>query len=220
MQASTTANVGVPGRVRVSPSTKGLQTSACLHAASLDVGSAQTLPRALSGLFSALGWAHAAATHVGPGARERRAIVGSFRGLGPPRWRADPPPPARPPGRATIGWRIGPPAGGRSSYAAPSRSLVKLVADAPVRLGLGLAPGALLLADLASASSGAGQTPTPWSGDPAASARALTIAPRFRSDRATLSLTEIVARPGLTIHLTTGGGCPRPPSMPDGYSVG
>ena len=62
--------------------------------------------------FSALGRAHAAATHVGPGVRERRAIVGSFRGLGPPRWRADPPPPARPPGRATIGWRIGPPAGG------------------------------------------------------------------------------------------------------------
>src|SRR5215218_8049603 len=24
---------------------------------------------------------------------------------GPPRWRADPPPPARPPGRATLGWR-------------------------------------------------------------------------------------------------------------------
>src|SRR4051812_50018017 len=27
---------------------------------------------------------------------------------GPPRWRADPPPPARPPGRATIGGRVGP----------------------------------------------------------------------------------------------------------------
>src|SRR5437868_6582505 len=33
---------------------------------------------------------------------------------GPPRWRADPPPPARPPGRATIGWRVGRPAGRRS----------------------------------------------------------------------------------------------------------
>jgi hypothetical protein len=32
---------------------------------------------------------------------------------GPPRWRADPPPPARPPGRATIGWRVGPPGGRR-----------------------------------------------------------------------------------------------------------
>ena len=30
---------------------------------------------------------------------------------GPPRWRADPRPPARPPGRATLGWRVGPSAG-------------------------------------------------------------------------------------------------------------
>src|ERR671934_1087255 len=43
---------------------------------------------------------------------KRRAIVGSLRLGGPPRWRADPPPPARPPKRATIGWRVGPPAGG------------------------------------------------------------------------------------------------------------
>ena len=31
---------------------------------------------------------------------------------GPPRWRADPPPPARPPGRAILGWRVGRRAGG------------------------------------------------------------------------------------------------------------
>ena len=30
---------------------------------------------------------------------------------GPPGWRADPPPPARPPGRATLRWRVGPSAG-------------------------------------------------------------------------------------------------------------
>ena len=42
-------------------------------------------------------------------AGHRRAPFGAW---GPPRWRADPPPPARPPGRATIGWRVGPPAGG------------------------------------------------------------------------------------------------------------
>src|SRR6185503_1196609 len=108
MQASTTANVGVPG------SSPGL----AIHERPANVGvpARRIVGRRISpdaptgpfGPFSALGRAHAAATHVGPGVRERRAIVGSFRGLGPPRWRADPPPPARPPGRATIGWRIGP----------------------------------------------------------------------------------------------------------------
>src|SRR5215207_8455493 len=33
---------------------------------------------------------------------------------GPPRWQADPPPPARPPGRATLGWRVGPASGRRA----------------------------------------------------------------------------------------------------------
>jgi hypothetical protein len=42
---------------------------------------------------------------------ERRAVLGSF-GLGARfAGRVDPPPPARPPGRASIGWRVGPPAG-------------------------------------------------------------------------------------------------------------
>ena len=77
---------------------------------------------------------------------KRRAIVGSFRAWGPPRWRADPPPPARPPGRATIGWRVGPPAGG-ARLRGLVEVLVELVADAVVRLGLGLALGALQLAD-------------------------------------------------------------------------
>src|SRR5919197_4351572 len=57
---------------------------------------------------------------------KRRAIVGSLRLGGPPRWRADGPPPARPLGRATIGWRVGPPAGGcdyATSATAPSSVL-------------------------------------------------------------------------------------------------
>ena len=102
-----------PVRVRVSPSTKGLQTSGACTPHRWTSDQPRRSHGAFSGLFSAFGPSNAgAATHVGPGVRERRAIVGSFRGLGPPRWRADPPPPARPPGRATIGWRIGPPAGG------------------------------------------------------------------------------------------------------------
>ena len=40
-------------------------------------------------------------------------------GSGPPRWRADPPPPARPPGRATLGWRVGPLSGRRRSGLKP-----------------------------------------------------------------------------------------------------
>src|SRR5215207_10014597 len=46
---------------------------------------------------------------------KRRAIAGFPSGVGgPPRWRADPPPPARPPGRAMIGWRVGPASGRRA----------------------------------------------------------------------------------------------------------
>jgi len=218
MQASTTANVGVPG------SSPGL----AIHERPANVGvpARRIVGRRISpdaptgpfGPFSALGRAHAAATHVGPGVRERRAIVGSFRGLGPPRWRADPPPPARRPGRATIGWRIGPPAGGaratrrrgprqaRRRCPHPSRARAGARRAAARGRGVGLV--------------GAGRTPTPWSGDPAASAPALTIAPRFRSDRATLSLTEIVGAPGSHHSLDDGRGCPRPPSVPDGYSAG
>jgi hypothetical protein len=50
-----------------------------------------------------------------------------------------------------------PPSGGESAHQRAALELrgaevlVKLVADALIRLGLGLAPGALLLADLASA---------------------------------------------------------------------
>src|SRR5215207_9148143 len=76
----------------------------------------------------------------------RRAIVGSLRGLGPPRWRADPPPPARPPGRATIGWRVGP-ASGRRRLRGLVEVLVGLVDRALVDVGLdGLALGPLPLA--------------------------------------------------------------------------
>src|SRR5215216_6653273 len=75
---------------------------------------------------------------------KRRAIAGSLLGPGPPRWRADPLPPARPPGRATIGRRVGPPAGG-----ARLRGLVELVrqlvADRLLVLDA-LLLGALLLA--------------------------------------------------------------------------
>src|SRR3954462_15723198 len=40
---------------------------------------------------------------------------------GPPRWRADPPPPARR-SRATLGWRVGPSAGGDGQDCSQSRS--------------------------------------------------------------------------------------------------
>jgi hypothetical protein len=39
--------------------------------------------------------------------------------LGPPHWRADPPPPARPPGRAILRWRVGPVSGRRRSELKP-----------------------------------------------------------------------------------------------------
>jgi hypothetical protein len=42
---------------------------------------------------------------------------------GPPRWRAVPRPPARPPGGATLGWRVGP-VSGRSRHAGPPAFLV------------------------------------------------------------------------------------------------
>src|SRR3954471_12826876 len=77
---------------------------------------------------------------------KRRAIVGSVRVGARPRWRADPAPPARPPGRATVGWRVGPPAGGTGLRGLVD-VLLELVADAVVGLRLGgLARGALLLA--------------------------------------------------------------------------
>src|SRR3954447_21533305 len=56
------------------------------------------------------------------GLRLRRRDIVVLLGLGgPPRWRADPRPPARPPGRATIGWAAGPPSG-RRDYAAGENS--------------------------------------------------------------------------------------------------
>src|SRR4051812_49542877 len=77
---------------------------------------------------------------------KRRAIMGSLRVGARPRWRPDPAPPARPPGRATIGWRVGPPAGGTGLRGLVD-VLLELVADAVVafRLG-GPARGAVLLA--------------------------------------------------------------------------
>src|SRR5215207_10852406 len=59
---------------------------------------------------------------------KRRAIVGSLLGPGPPRWRADPVPPARPPGRAIIGRRVGSPAGG-TRLRGLVQLVVQLVAD-------------------------------------------------------------------------------------------
>src|SRR5215216_3747267 len=61
-----------------------------------------------------------------------RAIVGSLRLGARPAGGPDPPPPARPPGRATIGWRVGP-ASGRLRL----RLVVELVGDHAV-LGVGL----------------------------------------------------------------------------------
>src|SRR4051794_8045849 len=73
----------------------------------------------------------------------RRAIVGLLSGWGPPRWRADPPPPAR----ACHHRVAGRPASGQRRSGGLVDVLVQLVADAVVGLGLDrLALGALLLA--------------------------------------------------------------------------
>src|SRR3954470_21466438 len=77
---------------------------------------------------------------------KRLAIVGSVRVGARPRWRADPSPSARPPGRATVGWRVGPPAGDTGLRGLVD-VLLELVADAVVGLRLGgLARGAVLFA--------------------------------------------------------------------------
>src|SRR3954454_23117306 len=60
---------------------------------------------------------------------KRRAIVGSLRVGARPPWRGGPAPPAPPPGGATIGWRVGPPAGGTGLRGLVD-VLVELVADA------------------------------------------------------------------------------------------
>ena len=219
MQASTTANVGVPG------SSPGL----AIHERPANVG---VPARRIVG------------RRISPDARTgpfRAFSAPSDRQMRVPRRTSDPACVSGGPSWAPFGaWaRPGggpiprhqhagqgvPPSGGESAHQRAALELrgaevlVKLVADALIRLGLGLAPGALLLADLASASSGAGRTPTPWSGDPAASAPALTIAPRFRSDRATLSLTEIVGAPGSHHSLDDGRGLP-PPALSARWLLG
>src|SRR4051812_3492996 len=69
-------------------------------------------------------------------------MMGCLWGRGPPRWRADPPPPAPPPGGAPLGGRVGPPAGPTGLC-----GFVELVADAVVGLRRdGLVVRALVLA--------------------------------------------------------------------------
>ena len=85
-------------------------------------------------LFDAL--AVGVAASVALGLAERAAVEATRHRRSPsvgwsaPGARADPPPPARPPGRATLGWRVGPRTG-RTGYAAPESS-----ASSPSSTGL------------------------------------------------------------------------------------